>query len=100
MGIIGLYGRLYDDNPIKQPEVVKPPEIVYDGVPLLEDAKDITLAQYSRYSKNVLTAHRMKDYRRKRFNLVLLPEVDILFDRILEGSEYWNELLHNESPYS
>lgn len=100
MGVIQYYSRLYNDKPIQVAPVVKPPEVVCDSVPLLEDAKDITLAQYSRYTKDILTAHRMKDYRRKKFNLKLMPEVDILFDRILEGSEYWNGLLHNESPYA
>ena len=100
MGVISLYGRLYDDTKVKQPEVVTPPEIVFESVPVLEDAKDITLAQYSRYTKDVLTAHKIKDYRRKVFNLVLLPDVSIWFDKLLEGSEYWNGLLHNESPYS
>ena len=100
MGVISLYARLYGDTPVKQPTVVDSPDIVYDSVPVLDDAKDITLAQYSRYTKDVITAHRMKDYRRKRFNLILLPDVNIMFDRLLEGSEYWNGLLHNESPYS
>lgn len=100
MGIISLYSRLYDDTLVKQPVVPKEPDMTNPGVPVLEDAKDITLAQYSRYTKEVLTAHRMKDYRRKRFNLILLPEADILFDKVLEGSEYWNGLLHDESPYS
>ena len=100
MGAIYYYSRLYGDTIVTQPIVTKSPEEVYAGFPLLEDAKLITLAQYDRNTKELLTAHRMKDYRRKRFNLVLLPDVDILFDRVLEGSDYWNALLHNESPYS
>ena len=100
MGAISLYSQLYGDSLIKQPVVTESPEIIYSGFPLLEDAKDITLAQFDRATKDVLTAHRMKDYRRKVFNLVLLPSVDVLFDKLLEGSDYWNALLHNESPYS
>lgn len=100
MGVIELYGRLYDGMLVKQPVVPKEPDLTVPSVPLLEDAKDITLAQYDKYTKDILTAHRMKDYRRKRFNLVLLPDADILFDKILEGSDFWNALLHDESPYS
>ena len=100
MGAIQLYNQLYGDTLIKQPVVTQPPEMVFHGYPILEDAKDITLAQYDRSTKDVLTAHRMKDYRRKRFNLVLLPDVEVMFDKLLEGSEYWNALLHDESPYS
>lgn len=101
MGQIDLYTQLYASRvPVKQPVVTQPPEVVYAGFPLLEDAKDITLAEYDRNTKDVLTAHRMKDYRRKTFNLILLPKVDIMFDAILEGSDYWNALLHDESPYT
>ena len=100
MGIISYYERIQPKVIVKQPVVPKPPEEVYAGFPILEDAKDITLAEYDRNTKDVLTAHHIKDYRRKRFNLVLLPKVDILFDQILEGSDYWNALLRNESPYT
>lgn len=99
-GIINkYYNRLYSDIYVKQPIVPKPLEVVYAAFPLHADAQEITLAQYDRHTKDVITAHKMADYRRKRFNLVLLPEVDILFDKILEGNEYWNALLHDESPY-
>ena len=99
MGYIDLFGTPYNSG-VRQPKVITPPEIVYKGEPLLEDAKEITLAEYNPKTKDLITAHRMKDYRRKQFNLVLLPKLDIMFNRVLEGSAYWNELLHNESPYS
>lgn len=101
MGQIDLYGCLHSLNTYaKQPVVTQSPEEVYAGYPLIEDAKPITLAEYDRNTKDVITAHHMKDYRRKQFNLILLPKVDIFFDLILEGSDYWSALLHNESPYS
>lgn len=100
MGQIGLYAKLYREINLQQPIVTKSPEEVYAGIPILEDAKPITLAEYDVYTKDIITAHRMKDYRRKKFNLALLPEVSTFFDRVLEGSDYWNALLHNESPYT
>lgn len=100
MGIISYYGKLLNNPVVRQPVVPKTPEEVSAGVPILEDAVDITLAEYERVTKDVITAHRIKDYRRKRFNLVMLPKVDILFDRVIEGSEYWGELLKNEGPYT
>ena len=100
MGQIELYEKLYGDTIVKQPIVTKSPEEVFEAFPLIEDAKPITLAEYDRNTKEILTAHRMKDYRRKTFKLVLLPEVSVLFDLLLEGSDYWNGLLHNESPYT
>ena len=100
MGIISLYGKLLSSTAVKQPVVPKYPEEIYEGYPLLEDAVDITLAEFDRNTKDVITAHRLQDYRRKRFNLVLLPQVDIMFDRLLEGSEYWDALLHYEGTKS
>lgn len=100
MGTIQYYSKLYSGKPVKQPEVVKEPEMVFAGKPILNDAKEITLAEYDVDTKDAITAHHLKDYRRKRFNLVLLPDISTLFDKVLEGSEYWNGLLHNESAYS
>lgn len=100
MGIIRNYIRLQPNVTITQQERLREPSKLADGKPILNDAKDITLAEFDVDTKNAITAHHIKDYRRKRFNLILLPKVDILFDRILEGSEYWNGLLHDESAYS
>lgn len=100
MGTIAYYNQLCSRNIVKQPEVVKEPEEVFKGRPILPDAKEITLAEYDVDTKDAITAHHLKDYRRKRFNLVLLPDIITLFDKVLEGSDYWNGLLHNESPYS
>lgn len=100
MGVISYYSKLYGDRPIKDSIRLKEPPKEQEGFPILEDAKEITLAQYDRNTKDVLTAHCMKDYRRKVFRLGLLPNVTTYFDLILEGSDYWNAVLHNESPYS
>ena len=100
MGAIKLYGKLYEGLCAKQPEVVKQPEEVFAGQPILADAKEITLAEFDVKTKDAITAHHLKDYRRKRFNLILLPKIDILFDNVLEGSDYWSGLLNNESAYS
>lgn len=100
MGIIALYEKIDRNVLAKQPILPQPPEEVEKGYELIEDAKPITLAEYDRNTKDIITAHRMKDYRRKRFNFVLLPEITTLFDKLLEGSDYWNALLHDESPYS
>lgn len=101
MGTIKYYKKLYEHIPaIRQPSVVKDVEEVFSGKPILNDAKLITLAEYDVDTKDAITAHHLRDYRRRSFSLVLLPKIDILYDRLLEGSEYWNELLHHESPYS
>lgn len=103
MGQIDYYSKLYEHKPgIKNIRVVQP---ISDNVekqavaPFLK-VHDITLAQYDDSTKNLITAHRLKDYRRKQFNFVLLPVTTVLFDRLLEGSMYWDELLKNESAYA
>lgn len=58
----------------------------------IQDARQITLSEYIPSSKGYITAHRIQDYRRKSNTMILLPEVSILFDKILEGSYYGNEL--------
>lgn len=100
MGIIQYYSILHDQATIVQQRKLLEPEEVFKGRPILSDAIPITLAEYDVKTKDAITAHHLKDYRRKRFNLVLLPEVEVLFDKVLEGSAYWNELLHNENPYT
>lgn len=100
MGVIQYYELLSTHKVVVQKPPLKEPEALSKGKPILSDAIAITLAEYDTDTKDAITAHRLKDYRRKRFNLVLLPKVEILFDKILEGSPYWNELLHNESTYS
>lgn len=64
---------------------VRPPENERQGIPIRMDAKCVTLAQYDRVSKDVITAHNIAEYRRSRFVPALLPNIDIWFDRFVEG---------------
>jgi len=91
------YKYVHEVREVIQPKVVTPPEDTAKGRPLITDAIKITLAQYDRDTKNFITAHNIKDYRRKTFRLTLLPDVHVLFDVLLEGSGYWYEKLHPES---
>ncbi len=100
MGVLQYYTRLCRDVTITQQETLKDPEEEFKGNKITNDAVDITLAEYDVDTKDVITAHHLKDYRRRHFDLVLLPKVDTLFDKILEGSSYWYELLHNESGHA
>ena len=90
----------YVNNYIVQPPT--PPKKVEEPNVLslkMSTAKEITLAQYNPVTKDIITAHNLKDYRRKVFTLLLLPDADIIFDKVLEGS-YYNEFLQHESLYS
>lgn len=100
MGAISLYNQVIVMKQPKQPVVVEEYNNTFAGEPILSDAKEVTLAEYSTTTKNAITAHHLKDYRRKTFRLTLLPKISTLFDKVLEGSDYWNALLHVESPYS
>lgn len=42
----------------------------------------ITVADIDTRSRDFITAHDLRDYRRTSFNLVLLPKVDLAFDVI------------------
>lgn len=92
MGLIDKYKYIHNYNVQLEEVPVVTPGVVVPAL-LIDDAKQITLAQFNQCSKNLITAHRIQDYRHEGASLILLPEVDILFDRILEASEYYGELL-------
>ena len=58
------------------------------GLPLISDAQQITLAEYNPITKDFITAHHLADYRRKQFELNLLPDVRTGFDFLLEVSNW------------
>ena len=92
MGIIEYYRHINNytvDLKVVEPQT--PGTIIPDL--RVDDAKTITLSEFSPASKFAITAHRVKDYRKKSTSLILLPEVDILFDRLLKGSDYFGRLL-------
>lgn len=80
----------------------KQTKIEQDNIPslVLDEPKDITLAQYSPLTSDLITAHNLKDYRRKVFTLLLLPKAEIMFDKVLEGSSYYSEFLQSQDIYS
>lgn len=107
MGIIDYYAKLTPKVTVTDPIVIEGHKKHTDEintskvkVSTLPDAIDVTLAEYNPATRDQIVAHKIKDYRRRRFNLRLLPKVTILFDYILEGSDYWNERVHDESPYT
>ncbi len=100
MAVLHYYGELFGTKTVTQPEPHKEYDVVFAGKPILDTAIPVTLAEYDMDTKNAITAHHLKDYRQKVYNLVLLPKLDILFDKVLEGSPYWNELLHAKSNFN
>lgn len=100
MSVLHYYGKLFDSKVVKQPEPYKEFDEVFAGKEILSDATVVTLAEYDVDTKNAITAHHLKDYRRKTYNLVLLPKINTLFDKVLEGSPYWNELLQAKSNFN
>lgn len=65
----------------------------------LNDARDISLAKYSPVAKSFLEMHEPEDYRQTNTSMILLPAITILFDKVLEGSDYYRELLSYGSFY-
>lgn len=94
------YYKYVNNYAVSPPKKVEPKEESKVLELHLGEVKDITLAQYNPATKDIITAHNLKDYRRKTFTLLLLPKADIVFDRVLEGSPYYNEFLQHESLHS
>lgn len=47
-------------------------------------AKEVTLAELHPESMDAVTAHRLSDYRHRRFSLVLLPNVHVAIEEMWE----------------
>ena len=45
------------------------------------------MAEYKASSSDAITAHRLSDYRRRRFSLTLLPDVHIILEDLLSSVE-------------
>lgn len=75
---------------IEPPKPYKEPVATSNREFLLPTAKDVTLAEYSTVSMGAITAHRIADYRRRHFSLVLLPEVHTLLDDLINTKEVEN----------
>lgn len=93
--ILDYYAIVHEDINVIQPFIPVEPETFTQGRMLVPNIHNLTLAQYDPITKNYITAHRLADYRRNVFSIHLLPKVEPFFDKILEGSRYWNEKLHN-----
>lgn len=52
------------------------------SVHILSDIHPITIAEIDPKAMNTITAHKLKDYRRKTFSLMLLPDVHIMLDEL------------------
>ncbi|MDR1523224.1 MAG: hypothetical protein LBS29_04670 [Endomicrobium sp.] len=84
MGIIDYY-RIVNNKFVQLDFDVQPYQERRDSdAILLDNTQQITLAEYSPLSKNLITAHRLKDYRRKVFTLVMLPLITLPIDYLLD----------------
>lgn len=70
------YGLEIDPyKPYIPPKPVKRQYIVPEVIP-------VTIGELDPRSKNFVTAHDLRDYRRTSFNLVMLPAVELSYDAI------------------
>lgn len=53
----------------------------------LPTAKHITLSEFSPASQGAITAHRIRDYRRRSYSLILLPNISVAIDKFLSPVE-------------
>ena len=83
MNILDKYSAIHNYGlDVKPVKVFKPAET--DKMEILSDMKTITIAEIHPASKPFLTAHRLKDYRRKTFSLLLLPDIELPLDKLME----------------
>lgn len=82
MGVLDKYSLInnygIDAEPYKPyipPPVTKREYVVPEVIP-------VTVAELDSRSKNFVTAHDLRDYRRTSFNLVMLPAVTLSYDAI------------------
>lgn len=82
MNILDKYSAIHNyglnERPVK---VYKPTEV--NKMEILSDMKTVTIAEIHPASQSFLTAHRLKDYRRKTFSLLLLPDIELPLDSLM-----------------
>lgn len=83
------------NNTICTQSTIKPytPPVAKVSTVSLSDAVDITLSQYEPSTAPLIRSHRISDYRRRRFSLVLLPNVRTWLDEMLEPAGDIREFL-------
>lgn len=82
MNILDLYSAVHNYSVKESPvPVYKPPE--EKSVHILTDVKSVTIAEINPASRDMISAHRLKDYRRKTFSLLLLPDISLPIDSFM-----------------
>lgn len=84
MGVLDKYAVLlhYNVDVVKHNPYVKTPERVKRYIP--PEYIPITLADTDVRSSEYVTAHDLRDYRRKTFNILMMPRVVLPYDNIAE----------------
>lgn len=82
MGSLDRYRYLLNYNVDITPYKPYTPPPVKRRVYVMPEALPITVADTDARSRDFVTAHDLKDYRRTAFNLVLLPKVELSYDII------------------
>ena len=82
MNILDNYSAIHN-YAYKQQRIQRYTEEAVRSVRLLSDMKQITVAETNPATRELITAHRIKDYRRKTFSLLLLPDIHLLLDELL-----------------
>lgn len=75
---------------IEQHHPYVPPQAAHNREYQVPTAKEVTLAEYNMASMGAITAHRIADYRRRHFSLVLLPDVHTVLEEMLNVKELEN----------
>lgn len=82
MDFLEKYGSLLGYSISEEPIPMYTPPPVKKRKYVVPKATRITLADNDDRSRDLVTAHNLKDYRRTSFNLVLLPSIELSYDVI------------------
>lgn len=82
MDILKGYGALWNYKLDLIPHKVFTPEPKVKRKYVAPEVTPITLATQDFRTRDYITAHDLRDYRRTTFNMVLLPNVDLPYDVI------------------
>lgn len=83
MGILDKYNVIHNCH-VSVPKVAVYEKPKPEAIHVLGDVHQVTIAEIHPSTMGKITAHRLKDYRRKRFSLMLLPDVEIMLDYLLQ----------------
>lgn len=88
MGLLSKYQYVTNREVNIEPKQYKKNRVRKPTPIIIKSESPVILAQYTEGVGEYITAHQLKDYRKRVFTLHLLPDVHILYSDFLNGAGY------------